>query len=169
MKKLYLLRHAQSQSSFDITDKNRTLTEHGTKEATSLGIYMQQNNIIPEKIICSSATRTRQTLEYLQKSLNIENIEFTDSIYNASTGDIFKEIQNTNNNIQSLLIIGHNPAIHAIGQLIASNGDEEIIHKHTISYPPNTLTSIDCRTDVWDNIQPSINIMSGYIETKDHY
>jgi len=169
MKKLYLLRHAQSQPSFDIADKDRTLTDHGKKEATSLGTYMSKNNIIPDQIICSTAIRTRKTLDSLKQSIKTDNINFSDSIYNASTGDILKEIQNTADDIKSLLIIGHNPAIHATGQLIAPNGDKEAIHKHTIAYPPNTLTIIDCPTDKWSDIQPSINIMTEYIETKDHY
>ena len=168
MKTLYLVRHAQAENSFELPDKERLLTENGKKQASSLGKYMTSNNMPVDMIKCSSASRTIQSLEYLTKNIKCDNNIFLDNLYNASIGDIYEEIKNTPDDINNLMILAHNPTIHAIGQFLAQYGTIDIIRKHTISYPPNTLTVIKCKTNSWKNLQPEENEMINYIDNKMH-
>ncbi len=168
MKTLYLLRHAQAENSFELPDKERPLTEKGKEQAFSLGKYMSSNNMTINMIKCSSALRTRQSLEYLTKNIQCDNNIFLDNLYNASIGDIYEEIKKTSDDINNLMILAHNPTIHAIGQFLAQYGAIQIIKKHAISYPPNTLTVIKCKIDNWKNLQPEENEIINYIDNKIH-
>lgn len=113
MKRLYLLRHAKSSwDDSSIPDHERDLNDRGRKEAKKMGEYFFDKKIIPDLIICSPSKRTRETYKLVVNKLgkNIQTI-FEDKIYEASVSDIFGAISKVSNEVDSLLIIGHNPGM----------------------------------------------------------
>ncbi len=113
MKKLYLLRHAKSSwDDSSIPDHERELNDRGRKEAKKMGEYFLEKNIIPDLIICSTSKRTRETYKLIIEKIdkNIQTI-FEDNIYEASVSDIFDAISKVSKEVDSLLIIGHNPGM----------------------------------------------------------
>ncbi|HOF01751.1 MAG TPA: histidine phosphatase family protein [Spirochaetota bacterium] len=113
MKKLYLLRHAKSSwDDSSIPDYERDLNDRGRREAKKMGEYFLEKNIIPDMIICSPSKRTRETYKLVVSELGkiIQTI-FEDNIYEASISDIFDAISVVPKEVDSLLIIGHNPGM----------------------------------------------------------
>lgn len=64
-KTLILLRHAKAEAGQD--DHARPLAERGVEEAKRMGAHMAEHGIVPLKILCSTSTRTRQTLDSLSR------------------------------------------------------------------------------------------------------
>ena len=63
-KQLLLLRHAQAENIDALKiDADRPLTKTGGKNAFNLGMYLQKEIDQIDKVICSPAKRTKQTLE----------------------------------------------------------------------------------------------------------
>jgi len=62
-KTLIILRHAKAEAGED--DHARRLAERGVREAGQMGAAMAERGIVPQKILCSTARRTRETLESL--------------------------------------------------------------------------------------------------------
>ena len=111
MKTLYLLRHAKSSwGDSELSDFDRPLNNRGLKEAREIAEYMAENEYIPELILCSTAKRTRKTLEEILKALKFEGeANYLESLYLASSNTIGEAIKSVN--VESLLVIGHNPGI----------------------------------------------------------
>ena len=67
MKKLFLLRHAKSDWKNDLIDFERPLSKRGYKELEILASTIKTLNISPNIILCSTSTRTKETLDFLLK------------------------------------------------------------------------------------------------------
>ena len=119
---LYLLRHAKSSWESYEDDHDRVLSDRGRKDACTLGEYIYKNNINVENTLCSSSHRTRETIYTINKVSpnSVNEINYLDSLYHASSNKIKEIIKNYTN--KSLLIVGHNPGIsELISDLLKSN------------------------------------------------
>lgn len=113
MKKLYLLRHAKSSwiNPF-IKDFERPLNKKGLKKINNVYDYFIKKNINIDKILSSSAKRALETANIFKKNSNIKNIEETEELYNAQASKIENIILETDDSINSLMIVGHNPGLN---------------------------------------------------------
>ena len=70
LKKLMLLRHAKADWPREVTsDHERPLSGRGHRDAPQAGIWMRENDAVPDFILCSSALRTRQTCTWICEEL----------------------------------------------------------------------------------------------------
>ena len=155
MKKLLLLRHADALPAEGGNDIERKLSPKGLKDAYALGEELNKKNLIPMRIACSSAKRTQQTCQEVLKGCG-ENIhtEFSKMIYGASTGDLLNLIRNTDDTLQSLMIIGHNPTIYELAVHLAMRGNDMILNHLGQGYAPATLSVLDINIQQWAEINP---------------
>lgn len=154
MPKLYLLRHAEAPGSFDVPDKQRPLSAHGIKQAERLNNALAGIDIA----LCSSAKRTRMTLQgAIDSGASVNKIEYLDALYNASASGMLEIIQSQT--VDNILIIAHNPGIHALANMLIGDGDKSLRNKLAISYHPATLSIIECESDSWQTIQPAANTL----------
>ena len=137
---LYLLRHAKSSWESYEDDYDRVLSERGRNDACTLGEYLHKNNINFENTLCSSSQRTRETISIINtvSPHSIDEVNYLDSLYHASSNKIKEVVQNYSN--KSLLIVGHNPGIsELISDLLKSN----IVDYPTCVFAQFKLTSDD--------------------------
>lgn len=135
-RKIYLLRHAQAEGGFGTNDKERNLTDHGKQQAMQVGAILKSHDI--ETVLCSSATRTQQTLEGVKNGGTVfKKIEILDQLYNAPPDTLMNEVGKTQGTI---LVIAHNPGIHQLAFQLAESGDSALINQLTMGYAPATLS-----------------------------
>ena len=80
---LLLLRHAKSDYPDGVGDHARPLAPRGVREAALAGDWLRANAPRVDAVLCSSATRTRQTLE----RTGIEApTEYLDRLYDSTPG-----------------------------------------------------------------------------------
>ncbi|MCY4005354.1 MAG: histidine phosphatase family protein [Rhodobacteraceae bacterium] len=117
--KLIIVRHAKSSwNQPEVGDHHRPLAARGRKAATRIGQWLADDGHIPASVLCSTATRTRQTWECLSSHFpNTPKIRLTDQLYHASVRQIWAVLQNDGSVDLPTLIIGHNPGI---GEFAAS-------------------------------------------------
>ena len=118
------MRHAKtSMYSNDGTDFSRELTEDGLADARKAGIYLSRKAILPEKILCSSAVRARQTAELVVKELgcDLSLIKLKKKLYNIGRHGLSDKISKTDDSINTLLVVGHNPVMAALSREIADS------------------------------------------------
>lgn len=114
MKTLYLMRHAKSSwEDKNIEDIDRPLNERGNRNAPFMGQIMQQNGILPEEIITSSAERNLATLRHICPIIDFpfSNVKVDYNLYNAPVATIIMTIKEVPEYINSLMIVGHNPGM----------------------------------------------------------
>lgn len=105
------MRHAKSDWSDEtINDFDRPLTSSGQKAAALMGKKLKELSIFPDLILSSSAIRAKTTSEiFAEQNGYSKEIIFSDDFYFGSEEDIIASIKNTDNNVNTLMVVGHNP------------------------------------------------------------
>lgn len=144
-KKIMLLRHAEaSNATFSIKDFTRSLSHSGQQQASSIGQKIQPLVTSSISVACSTAVRTRQTLD----ALNIDNIfdvHYYESLYNGDLTDYLEVIAEASN--FPLLLIGHNPVISELATILRRPDDMTVDYSGfmapanlvVINFPRNPL------------------------------
>ena len=113
-KRLILMRHAKS--GWDdplLQDIERPLNERGRKSATALGGWLKKHNYVPDTVLSSSATRTRETFEGLDVTAPTT---FKRELYLAPAGVMLEWLRQSGGD--TLLLIGHNPGIAELAETV---------------------------------------------------
>ena len=153
-KTLYILRHAKAEAgSVTQDDHDRELVERGVEAADQLGKYLVRRNIAPAQVLCSTAMRTRQTLEHLQAAhADISVVEYNPKIYLASGNELLQILAHVPEEINSVLLIGHNPGVHQLCLKLAIDGDEKLFDALHIKFPTCTFAAIEIGNIAWSAI-----------------
>lgn len=119
MKLLTLLRHAKSSwQDSNQSDHDRPLNDRGLRDAPDMAQRLLEAKCTPDKILCSTAQRTRETAQHVIQahSLPADVIQFDDALYLASAGTLLEFIEHTKDTVNHLMIIGHNPGLEVLGR-----------------------------------------------------
>ncbi len=108
------MRHGKS--SWDnayLDDYDRPLNERGKKNSLEMGHFLFQESGKPELILASAAKRTHETAMLAALSLDYpqDKIEFDRELYLADVNDILKNVAKIPGNINTCVLIGHNPGL----------------------------------------------------------
>lgn len=113
MRRLLLLRHAKSSwADPGVRDHDRPLNERGRQAASRMGEYLRAAGLVPDRVLCSSARRTCETLVRLE--LPTVDVEVTRDLYLADPDTVLGRVRSTDDDIGTLLVIGHNPTIQEL-------------------------------------------------------
>lgn len=151
-KTIILLRHAKAEAGAD--DHARPLAERGREEAAKMGAYMTVQGVLPQRIICSTSERTRETLERLFPVVP-EKVIYSDDAYNASENQLLQIIAGQPENISSLMMIAHNPGLHQLALRLARVGDDAGLRHLASDFPPCTLVVVEYESAQWKDIKSS--------------
>ena len=145
MKRLFLLRHAKA--GFGTTDQTRPLTSRGQEDALWLGRTLKEAGLLPDHILCSTATRARKTLSQLLSGADVcLPTSFHEDLYLASAPHMSRMIQNLDATITAPMIVGHNPGICELFQDLSHNPPQD---EYSLKYPPCMVTILDFDITDW--------------------
>jgi phosphohistidine phosphatase len=108
---LIVMRHAKAGELPGGPDFERPLKPRGRRDSAAAGEWLAKHDFRPDAVICSAATRTRQTWQYLSPALGADP-EFSAerSLYGADADDVAEAIRQGPDEAGTLMYIGHNPA-----------------------------------------------------------
>ncbi|GAB5410128.1 MAG: histidine phosphatase family protein [Balneolaceae bacterium] len=152
MKFILLLRHAKSSwSDPSLDDFDRPLAGRGIKDAPRMGKYLKKIGYKPEYIVSSPAQRARQTsllcAEGMKQDENI--IKWDKSLYFASSKKYVEAIQQTPNNVDRMMIVGHNPLMESTATVL-SGGRESTAFR----IPTAGLVCLESYAVRWQDVKP---------------
>ena len=158
-RQLYVLRHAKS--SWDdpgLSDHDRTLAPRGLKAAKLLAKHLREHDIHPALILCSTAVRAQETLEGI--GLDGER-SIEEELYTATAGQWIARLNRVPEQTQSVMAIGHNPALQQL-VLVLAGGNEEVGRK----VPTSALArlTLEC---AWSEVQPGCAELTALVRPKD--
>ena len=161
---LLLLRHAKS-SWVDPTlaDHDRPLASRGRRDAKRIAKHLAGLEFEPELVLCSSAVRTRETLELVRPALGSSKVLFEDGLYGASSDELLARIRVVPDVVGSVMLIGHNPGLEQLALLLASSGDE--LRLLETKFPTAALATLAVET-TWSRLAPGDAILTAYIVPK---
>jgi phosphohistidine phosphatase len=144
--RLYLLRHAKS--SWDepgLADHDRPLAPRGRRAAKAMGRYLREQGIEPDLVLCSSATRARQTL----KRLGLADARIEPDLYAADAATLRRFIPET----ASVMLIGHNPGLQDLALSLVRSGPRLV--ELAAKFPTGALATIELDTgELIDFVRP---------------
>jgi phosphohistidine phosphatase len=165
MRRLMLLRHAKTaQAIAGGSDRERILTERGRHDAPLIGAYMARNALVPDRIVCSTATRTRETFDLLVRAMRVKlDAVYDEQLYGADPDTIFDIVQATPDGVHTLLLVGHNPGLHMAGLDLIASGDVETRERLNEKLPTSGLIVIDVPFDDWSKLHPHAGRLDRFI------
>ena len=154
--RLMLLRHAKTEKAEPgMRDDERRLNERGQTDAPLIGAYMARHALIPDRVLVSTAERTRETWRRLAEALPARpRVSYEERLYNAGSETILALAKQVEPPARTLLIIGHNPGLHDLARLLIASGDVEARERLNEGLPTSGLAVIDFATKDWGKVHP---------------
>jgi len=115
MPKLYIMRHGQAQNDAP-SDIKRRLTHAGQNHIKHYAQQLRANKITFDWLIHSNAERARETARIASTVLGISaQHQFEDArIYNAELGNLVAVLNDIDEQLDCVLLVGHNPGLEAL-------------------------------------------------------
>ena len=149
---LLLLRHAKSDYPAGVPDHERPLAARGTREAPLAGDWIRANAPAVDAVLCSTATRTRQTLA--RTGIDAP-VEFVDRLYDAVPGTVIDVINGVSalfdTDVETLLVIGHEPTMSSLALGLNNDGDEAAAQDIAMKFPTSAIAMLGV-TEPWDQL-----------------
>jgi len=147
MKTLYLMRHAKAgRGDGALSDFDRPLTSRGANDASLIGLQLKQNEMVPQAIIASAATRTLSTAQIIAPYVANTPIHQSKSLYLASEHTLLKLVNTLQEELTSVMLIGHNPGISTL--------IEDLSGHHSINLTTGGLIELHFKVENWQEIFP---------------
>src|ERR1700694_2751344 len=161
MKTLHLLRHAKSDwADESLPDQERPLAPRGIKAARQLAARLKEEPIEVDLVLCSTARRTRETLELLRPALGHVTIKFEEGLYGAAADELIARLRRVPKKIGAVLVIGHNPGIEEAAWLLLGP------KRAPGHFPTGALASLRFAGEDWRSIQEGAAELLGFITPK---
>lgn len=158
--RLILLRHAKSAwDQPNLVDHDRPLTPRGVRGARLIGHYMHAQSLLPALILCSSATRTRDTLELVESSWSHEHrprVEITHDLYLCGIPALLTRVGKVSDDIHTMMIVAHNPDLADLAQSLLDDEDRDSEAGRALltKFPTAALAVFDLAIAGWHALQP---------------
>jgi phosphohistidine phosphatase len=166
---LSLLRHAKSSwSNPALPDRERPLATRGVTDAPLMGKAMAERGIDPELVLCSSARRTRDTLELVMPELRVEpKVVYVDALYHASPEEMLEMLHGIQPGANRVMLVGHNPEIQAFALDLVGSGPKHFRDRLSTKYPTAGLAVINFVSGLWKSISVNSGTLNLFLSPRD--
>ncbi|WP_186417082.1 histidine phosphatase family protein [Bosea sp. CS1GBMeth4] len=153
MRRLMLLRHAKSAWPANTADRDRPLATRGREAAPVMGRYLAEELLLPDLVLISPARRTVETWELVRPMLpERPATHFEPRIYEAKAERLLKVAQETEPEVRTLLMIGHNPGFEELAARLTGHGDRYAAARMAQKYPTCGLAVLDFAIEDWRDL-----------------
>ena len=173
MKRLVFLRHAKAAPAAPgLDDRDRVLAERGRADAIRMGQYLREEDCVPALVLCSSAARTRQTLELVIPQLGARpKVQIVDALYLARWVSIFNLVRQVESTAEIMMVVGHNPGLEeCVKKLARPPGDAQGRRLHEAlqaQYPTGAIAVLDFEAAAWNGIERGEGELEHFVYPKD--
>ena len=121
MKSLLIMRHAKSSwKDTNIQDFDRPLNKRGRADAPVMGQLLKDRELLPQRILSSTAVRARKTVESIVASSGYKGeIIYLDSFYMAEPITYLESLRLLSDDLERVMIMGHNPGLESLLQQLS--------------------------------------------------
>lgn len=168
-RELLLLRHAKSAwDDPSAADHDRDLAPRGVKAAKRMGRELVARGLLPDLILCSTARRARRTLELaLRAFATPPPIRELRSLYLAPPGRSLAIVQRQAATARRLMLVGHDPGMHALARRLAGGGAPEALASLAAKFPTGACARIGFVAAEWSDVVPGSGRLLDFICPRD--
>src|SRR5215204_501834 len=115
-------------------------------------------------VLCSSA-RARDTLERIAPALGDGvDVQIEPELYGASEARLLEQVRAVAEDVESVLLIGHNPGLEQLALELAGSGDELMSLRR--KYPTAAVATLEF-DGPWRALEPGRATLTGFVKPKD--
>lgn len=164
MRRLLLLRHAKSDRPAGVADPDRPLNERGVAASHLMGSYAARHNLIPDRVLCSTSRRTRETLAGMAPQWpSAVDVIYDERLYASSPKTILAIVREQDAAIETLMVVGHNPELPAVAEILIASGDVALRERLREKFPTCALAAIDFAATAWSRIHEHSGRLDRYV------
>jgi phosphohistidine phosphatase len=173
VKRLVLLRHAKAiPAAPDLDDRDRRLADRGRSDAIRIGQFLKEESCVPELALCSTALRTRETLDLVVPQLGAAPvIRLLSELYLARWLTIVNLVRQVREKADTMMIVGHNPGLEECAKKLARPpGDTKARKLHQLlqsEYPTAAVAVFEFDVDVWSAIERGEGELQNFVRPRD--
>ncbi|MER5807001.1 histidine phosphatase family protein [Streptomyces sp. NPDC002033] len=167
-RRIALLRHAKADWP-EVADHDRPLAERGRKDAPAAGLKLAETGIAFDLALCSTAARTRETWKLAVQELpHRPRTSYEERIYDASPGELIALLNETPDEVANLLLIGHNPGMHALADVLAGRAEGDTLTRMSRTGFPTAALAVVSFTGTWKSVEPGVGTLLDFWTPKEH-
>jgi phosphohistidine phosphatase len=113
MHELLLLRHGKAERPGQTEDHRRPLTDKGKRDARRVGIWLAEQDLVPDRVISSPAERALLTAEKTCKAMGLyAGLVVRDKrLYGADLNGLLAVLRKNADDARRIMLVGHNPGL----------------------------------------------------------
>ncbi len=171
VKNLLLLRHAKSgYEEPQGPDQERSLTPRGHAAAALMASFLREQSHKPQwrpdLVLVSMARRTRQTFDHFAPTLSGVEVCFEAGLYAFAALPVLLRLRALPESVGTVLVIGHNPALHDVTLDLARNHDSPLYALVEGKFPTAALAHLQ-HDGTWNTLGAMTATLSSFTRPKD--
>lgn len=149
MKTVLILRHAKSSwSSPGLADIDRPLNKRGKRDAPRMGVLIDEQDIVPDLILCSPARRARKTAQAVSEYSSYEGeIETFPDFYPGDPDSFIDILMTLPEEYENVMVVAHNPGLEELLYVLAGE---------SARMPTSALAQVELPLETWRDIDDEV-------------
>jgi phosphohistidine phosphatase len=161
-RRIVLFRHAKADWP-QMTDHERPLAERGRMDAAVAGRKLADTGIPFDLALCSTAARTRETWKLAVHELaHRPKTVYEERLYEASPGELIAVLNETPDDAQNLVLIGHNPGVQGLTDILSGAADGEVRERMNRRGFPAAAFAVLSFSGSWKALEPGVATLLDY-------
>jgi phosphohistidine phosphatase len=165
-RRLYLLRHAKSSwKHADLADHDRPLAGRGRRAAEAIAGHIREETVAPELVLCSTARRAQETCERIGPALGAAPVRYESELYGASASALLERVRSLPDDVASVMLIGHNPAIEELALALARASPRR--RDLEVKFPTGALATLLAPVPAWGSLDHDTAELVAFVRPRD--
>jgi phosphohistidine phosphatase len=122
-----------------------------------MGAWLREERVKPELVLCSSATRARQTFARLAP-LGAREVHIERELYGADAPTLLARLRDLPEGVASVMVIAHNPGLHDLALLLAGAPEEK--------FPTGALVTLTFDRE-WRSLEKDTAELAAFVKPRE--
>jgi phosphohistidine phosphatase len=146
-----------------VSDHERPLADRGRKDAAVAGRKLADTGILFDLALCSTSARTRETWKLAVHELpHRPKTVYEERLYEASPGELIAVLNETPEDVQDVVLIGHNPGVQGLADILAGQAEGDTRTRMNDRGFPAAAFAVLSLDGSWKSLEPGVATLIDY-------
>lgn len=168
-RRILFLRHAKSSwDAPESNDHDRPLAPRGRRAAAVMGVFIREEGLAPDLVLCSAARRARETWEIVSAAFaKRPPVEHEEGLYMISPERLLKRLRKAPDEANTLCVVGHEGGVDALARSLSGNGAAALRRRLGEKFPTAALAVVAVDLAHWSDLADGKGTLTVFAAPKD--